>query len=253
MKYAKEPFAPKRIIANRSLIASYLVNFFGLAGGLTMIFHVSLYFQAVQGKSASEAGVWLLPSILGSVLGSVFGGLLIQVSGKYYTVTVGAYFAMLLGTTTVTLMTGVIKQSTTGIAIGLLLASAGNGMGITTSLVALIANAGHEDQAIATAVSYLFRSLGSVVGLSVGSTIIQDTLRKSLRSRLSGHDAEKIIRKVRESLSYVKELDPPTRIIVRGSYEQAVHATLWFTVALAACAALSSLFIKEVSLLSRSR
>ena len=64
------------------------------------------------------------------------------------------------------------------------------GSGLTTTLVALIANAGPEDQAIATAVSYLFRSLGSVVGLSVGTTITQDVLRQSLRRRLTGEDSD---------------------------------------------------------------
>lgn len=84
------------------------------------------------------------------------------------------------------------------------------GSGITTTLIAIIANARQEDQAVATAgrrhltlfpenylkrffpVSYLFRSLGSVVGLSVGSTLVQATLRYLLRLRLSGDDAQEV-------------------------------------------------------------
>ena len=66
------------------------------------------------------------------------------------------------------------------------------GAGITSTLVALIANAGPDDQAIATAVSYLFRSLGSVVGLSVGTTLTQDVLRQSLRKRLSGENVDEV-------------------------------------------------------------
>ena len=97
--------------------------------------------------------------------------------------------------------------------------------------------------------SYLFRSLGSVVGLSVGSTIIQDTLRSSLKKNLSGGvDVDEIIRLVRESLSSIDALDPSTRVIVRSSYEDAIHATLWFTVGLAGCAAFFSVFIKETTL-----
>ena len=82
------------------------------------------------------------------------------------------------------------------------------GSGITTSLISLIANAGQADQAIATAgrlstylsinfahkiaVSYLFRSLGSVVGLSVGATLVQGTLRSSLQRKLSGQDVDEV-------------------------------------------------------------
>jgi hypothetical protein len=42
------------------------------------------------------------------------------------------------------------------------------------------------------AVSYLFRSLGSVIGLSIGSTLIQDTLRSTLHKRLSGADVDEV-------------------------------------------------------------
>jgi hypothetical protein len=118
LKLASEPFAPKRIIFNRSLIASYFVNFFAMGSGLSMLFHVSLYFQAVQRKTASEAGLWLLPSIVGSVFGSLGGGLIMQSTGKYYFLTLVAYIASFAGTTLVTLMTGVIIQSSTGIALG---------------------------------------------------------------------------------------------------------------------------------------
>lgn len=41
-------------------------------------------------------------------------------------------------------------------------------------------------------VSYLFRSLGSVVGLSVGTTLTQATLRKRLHERLSGADVDEV-------------------------------------------------------------
>ncbi|KAF5324336.1 hypothetical protein D9619_011312 [Psilocybe cf. subviscida] len=245
MEFAREPFAPKRIIVNRSLIASYLVNFFGIASAFTMIFHLSLYLQAVRGVSASQAGLWLILSVIGGLSGSLCGGLIIQATGKFYLITVLGYVGLLLGGLTITLSSGILLVSTAGIAIGLVVSSIGNGSGITTSLISLIANAGQADQAIATAVSYLFRSLGSVVGLSVGSTLVQTTLRSELQKRLSGTDIDEIIRKVRESLTYLDELDEATRAIVRSSYDDAIHVTFWFSVILAVGALLASLFIKE--------
>ncbi|KAL0061217.1 hypothetical protein AAF712_011976 [Marasmius tenuissimus] len=251
MHWAKEPFAPKRIIVNSSLIASYLVNLFGVASQMAMIFHVSLYLQAVQSYSASQAGFVLVPGIIGGVTGSICGGLIIQATGNYYWVTVAGYLLQVVGTLTITLSSGVIVASVTGIAIGLTIAGLGNGGGITTSLIALISNAGKEDQAIATAVSYLFRSLGAVVGLSVGSTVLQGTLRTALRRLLTGHDIDEIVNNVRHSLKYLDTLDPDTRAIVKEGYEYAIHVTLWFSIGLSVCAVLSSLFIKEKNI-SRS-
>lgn len=118
MEFAREPFAPKRIIVNRSLIASYLVNFFGIASAFTMIFHLSLYLQAVRGVSASQAGLWLILSVIGGLSGSLCGGLIIQATGKFYLITVLGYVGLLLGGLTITLSSGILLVSTAGIAIG---------------------------------------------------------------------------------------------------------------------------------------
>lgn len=117
-------------------------------------------------------------------------------------------------------------------------------------------------------VSYLFRSLGSVVGVSIGSSLVQVALRDGLKARLSGDNVDEvscvhiidhscvspftqIIRRVRESLKHIDELDPSTQAVVRSSYEHAIHVSLWFSVTLAAGGALFSLFIREVPLESK--
>ena len=118
MELASEPFAPRRIFINRSLIASYLVNFFGIASAFTMLFHLSLYFQAVQGQSASKASLWLIISVLGGLSGSLGGGLIMQATGKFYVLTVIGYIALFVGSIIVTLTSGIVVTSTIGIAIG---------------------------------------------------------------------------------------------------------------------------------------
>lgn len=118
LKLASEPFAPKHIIINRSLIAGFLVNFFGGASAISMIFNVSLYLQAVKDKSASEAGLWLILSVVGGLIGSLAGGLTMQATGKFYAVTVGGYFVMFIGAGVIVLMTGVLVQSFAGLAVG---------------------------------------------------------------------------------------------------------------------------------------
>ncbi|KAJ6500918.1 MFS general substrate transporter [Mycena sanguinolenta] len=251
--WAAEPFAPKRIIAHRSLIGAYMVNLFALMGGFSMIFHISLFYQAVLGKSPSEVGFWLMPSVFSGVIGSLAGGLAIQATGRYYWITVYAYVGMVLGMLGTVLEAGVIATSAVGVALGSFVTAVGNGTGVTTSLIALISNAGPADQAMATAVSYLFRSLGSVVGLSVGSTLLQLSLRTSLRRLLTGDvDVDEIVRRVRESLTYIDELDSATAAIVRLAYSDAVLVTMWFSTAMAACALVSSAFIREKPITPRS-
>ncbi|KXN86817.1 Vacuolar membrane amino acid uptake transporter fnx2, partial [Leucoagaricus sp. SymC.cos] len=249
-RIAAEPLAPTRITVNRALVASYLVNFFGIAGAFAQLFHISLYLQAVLGKTASETGTWLVIVVVTALMGSLGGGLIMQSTGKYYVLTCVAYVVLVFGTVAVLTGTGYmgLPKSTAQIIVGLALTSWGNGCGITTSLVSLIANAGQADQAIATAVSYLFRSLGSVIGLSIGSTLVQSTLRSVLHRTLKGKNVEEIVQRVRESLDYLKELDPETRAIVRSAYGDAIHNTLIFSVSMALAAMISSWFIIEKSL-----
>lgn len=248
VKVAKEPFAPKRIVFNRSLIASYLCNFFSIAAVIGLLFHVSLWFQAVKAFTASQAGLVLLPSIASSVMGSLGGGLIMQATGKYYALTVTALLVGFAGCLVVALMTGVLAYSYVVIIIGLFTMGLGNGTAITSTLISLIACAGPEDQAIATAVSYLFRSLGGVVGVSVTSTITQDNLRSQLLKRLSGENVDEIIDRVRKSLTSIHDLDPAIRVRVIDSYDTAIHIALWVCVAGSGLAAISSWFIKEKAL-----
>lgn len=96
-KLAAEPFAPGRIIFERSLFACYLCNFFSFGGWLSMLFYLPLFYQAVNGFSASQAGVRLFPGIVAGVSGSLFAGILMKRTGKYYWLTVSAYSLLALG------------------------------------------------------------------------------------------------------------------------------------------------------------
>ena len=55
LKIAAEPFAPGRIIFERSLVACYLCNFFSFGGWLAGLFYLPLYFQARGGKMRKES------------------------------------------------------------------------------------------------------------------------------------------------------------------------------------------------------
>lgn len=168
-QFAAEPFAPGRIIFEKSLVACYLVNFFSFGGMMSVIFYLPLFFQAVDGQTATQAGVRLIPSIIAGVSGSLFGGILMQRTGKYYWLTVSAYTGLTIGMLLVLLFTGLTVNTTYGILTGLSISSFANGIGVTTSLISLIANAAPKDQAITTACSYLFRYCFSFVTVTCHS------------------------------------------------------------------------------------
>ena len=195
----------------------------------------------IDGFNAAQAGVRLLPGVAAGVSGSLFGGFVMKRTGKYYWLTVCAYTALTLGMIPILLCTDLVTNNTYGISVGMVICGFSNGIGVTTSLIGLIANAAQEDQAIATACSYLFRSLGSVVGISLTATVVQQSLRNQLQEKLgSSHDATTIVKRVRESLEYLKTLDPATREIVRQCYGKATTAGFGLMIAIVAFSSISS-------------
>ncbi|KAF3209792.1 hypothetical protein TWF191_011357 [Orbilia oligospora] len=132
---------------------------------------------------------------------------------------------------------------------GLAIAGFGSGSGATTVLVALIARSGNRDQAVSTAVSYLFRSLGSVVGVSVGGTLLQGSLRADLRKELSGvvkkEEVEEIVRRATGTLEFLQELEPKVRAVVVAAYEGAVRYPFMMAFVFSFVATAASLFIIE--------
>lgn len=246
---AHEPFVPGHVVFDRSMIACYLCNFFSFGGWLAALFYIPLFFQVVDANSATAASLKLIPSILCSVSGSLFAGFVMKKTGRYYWITVWAYCLVTLGAIVFTMFTGVITNSTIGIIIGTCMCAFGNGAGVTTTLIGLIANAAPEDQAVATACSYLFRSSGSVIGLSLMATVVNQVLRNSLKLRLgSVEDAEKIVWGVRRSLDYIKTLDPEVGEAVSECYAQATRHGFMLMITIVAGAAISAFFIKEKKL-----
>ncbi|KAH0610305.1 uncharacterized protein H6S33_011832 [Morchella sextelata] len=245
---AAEPFAPGHIVKERTILASSVSVFFAFGGYMGTLFYITLYYQAVAGLSAAESGLRIVPAIIGGVTGSLFGGVVMQTTGKFYHLTVGAYCVFTCGFLPILLLTGLLGRSTLWVSLGLMATGFGNGVGVTSTLIAVISAAGAEEQAVATAVTYLFRALGTVTGVSVGSMLVQGSLRRELSERLNGTDADEIVRRVRQSLKFINELPQETKDIVVNSYEHAVHAAFVLGITFAVCAALASMFIRNKSL-----
>lgn len=100
-----------------------------------------------------------------------------------------------------------------------------------------------------TACSYLFRSLGSIIGLSLSATVVQQILRERLRSALrDSKDIDRIVQGVRQSLEFIKTLDPQIRDIVRRCYGTATNLGFAFMIGIVFFALFSSFFIREQKL-----
>lgn len=277
IKVASHPFAPGHVILDRSLCAAYLTNFFNFFGQFTVLFYLPLLYQAVDGASAVKSGLLLTPISIFGVSSSLLSGWVMKKTGRYYVLTLASTGILLLSVVPLVLFAGAWFNSTLGTSIALAMVAVGTGSGgllslpmssalpillhaclptndplplaVTSTLIALISNASKEDMAVVVACSYLFRSLGSALGVSIGAAILQLVLRSQLEAGLgNGDEAWEIEQHVRESLDYIKQLEPATATIVRHCYQVAVIHVFGFQAIPFGLAFVSSLFIKEKSL-----
>ncbi|KAL9110548.1 MAG: hypothetical protein Q9227_004906 [Pyrenula ochraceoflavens] len=233
IKYAAEPFAPGHIIFNMDLFPAYLCNFFSFAALMSVLYYLPLYFQAVNRDPATEAGFRLLPATVSGVCGSLFGGWYMKKTGKYYWITSSFYSVMMLSLVFIILFTGVLNNSYPLLAVAMVFCF-------------FVRNAPPKDQAVATACSYLFRSLGSVVGVSLTATVVQQSLRAYLEDALKhGEDAERIVAGVRESLDFIKTLQPAVAELVRHSYSLAMRNGFGLIAGLSFFSAFAAFWITE--------
>lgn len=117
--------------------------------------------------------------------------------------------------------------------------------------IAAVSYAGRDDQAVGIACLYLFRSLGSVIGISLSAATIQQVLRQQLQQALHDNsDADVIVDRVRKSLEYIKTLDPDLQALVRHCYGVATRWSYALDTILVIGAVGASLFIREKRILS---
>ena len=62
-----------------------------------------------------------------------------------------------------------------------------------------------------TGVSYLFRANGSVLGIAISTSILQQSLKKYLERHFTGKHGAEIVENIRRNVDYIKELKGPQR------------------------------------------
>ncbi|KAE9410275.1 vacuolar amino acid permease [Gymnopus androsaceus JB14] len=229
---APYPVMPLRLITQRTPLAVSMSNFFGSMAAFSAVrfiyflYNVPLYFTAVRMYSAANSGLHLLPNSIAISTGSVFAGWqntnnrMMRRTGKLYRLTLCSGFMCILASISIVLW----NDDTSQIHLWFDIVPSGFGMAslITTTLIAMIAGVMKEDMAVATGVTYLFRTTGQVLGVSISGTILQAVLLQKLRLRIQGPGSAEV-NSPRHSTSIISTLDPLTKAAAVSSYADALR------------------------------
>jgi hypothetical protein len=123
----------------------------------------------------------------------------------------------------------------------------GYGGMLTITLVALIAAIDHEHQAVITSASYAFRSTGSTIGITVGSAVFQNWLRRSLLQAFDNlPQKDELARRIRDDFHEIARLPSAMlRQTALDCYMGAFRATFLTALSITVLAGCTSLFMRE--------
>ncbi|RDA84099.1 hypothetical protein CP532_1469 [Ophiocordyceps camponoti-leonardi (nom. inval.)] len=235
---ARQPIIPVRLLMTRTVLAACVCNLLCTMVVMAGIFHVPLYLQ-VLGDSPTGAGLKMLPSPLGVSIFSVAAGYLMKRTGRYYWLGISGMLVFIMGVVIFTLQGK--NQPLWQSSVAFFFVGGGYGAMLTVTLLACVAAVDHSQQAVVTSGTYLARSVGGTVGVTVGSAVYQNVLKASLWARFGDQPgAEEEIRRIRNDLGELKRLPEGWHDGVIDSFMEAFRG-LWLVMLVVAVGALVSI------------
>jgi EmrB/QacA subfamily drug resistance transporter len=213
---AKEPILPLYLFKNHTFSVTSALGAVIGAGMFGAIIMLPLYFQVVRGYSATEAGLKLIPLMLGIVSTSIISGKMISKHGHYKRFPIMGSAIMTVG---ILLMSRLeLDTPYWQISIYAVMVGAGLGLSMQTIVIALQNSVEFKDMGVATSSNTFFRSLGSVFGTAIFGSILTNRvvhymssgfgdLAKTNPSALEGFDTSQL--EVLTTNTAVLETFPP--------------------------------------------
>jgi len=244
--WALYPVMPLRLMTQRTPMAVSISNLLTSMTAFSMLYNIPLYFSAVRLSSAATSGLHLLPHSIAISTGSVIAGWIMRKTGKLYTLTLVSSLLTILASILVALW----NDNTSALHLWVDLIPQGFGMAsfITSTLIAMIASVYKEDMAVATGITYLFRTTGQVLGVSLSNTIFQAVLFQKLRDRIQGPDSSEIIDAICRTTEIIPTLEPRLQRAAVDSYADALRVVFICQIAINVLGFLACLAIQENAL-----
>ena len=220
---------PLRILSQRSIAFGSGVAFAVGSGFLLLVFFVPMWFQAIQGVSATDSGIRNLPLVLAVTIFSVISGISITVGGHYAPIAIVGGIIFSIGTgllSTWELDTGPAKWIGYQIFVG-----AGVGLMMQVPLIAAQTVLKIEDVPTGTAIMVFTQSLGGALFISVGQNIFNNELLKGLVAAIPDINPASVLQMGATSIT---QSFPPDKLpAVLSSYNEALIRTYYAALAMA--------------------
>ncbi|MFF7335258.1 MDR family MFS transporter [Streptomyces sp. NPDC090306] len=243
---AAEPIVPLHIFRSRNFT---LMSVIGFVTGFVMfgaVLFLPLYQQSVQGASATNSGLLLLPMLLAMLVMSLVAGRVTTATGRYkifpiaggVLVTAGLYLLSLMDTDT--------SRFTSGVYMAVL----GAGMGCLMQITMLVAQNSVEmkDMGVASSSTTLFRTLGSSFGVAIMGALFNSRVQDEMSRRAGAVGSKVTERSAQLDAASLAKLPAAAREAYQHAVSSGTHAAFLLGAAVAVLVLVSAVFVRETPL-----
>ena len=237
-RHADHPVFPPDLFSNRAVLMSFIVMFFGMgavmAGAMNFL---PLFLQLVQGQSAANSGLLLLPMLLPMIAVSLLAGRWISTASRFRP-------AMILGTAVLTagcVLLATMSHGTAGWVTAGYMGFVGAGVGLLfqTPLVLVQNNAPAGEVGAATGAASFLRMIGSAIGVGALGALFTSTIEGYLADHTAagtgGLDVSSL------TPGQLGKLPASARSLVSSAVVAGNSALFWTAVGAAAIALIAAL------------
>ncbi|NEB48705.1 MFS transporter, partial [Streptomyces sp. SID339] len=247
-KFAAEPIIPLRLFRDPVFNLTGLI---GMVVGIALFgaaSYLPTFLQMVDGASATESGLLMLPMMGGIVGASIISGQLISHTGRY------KIYPILGGVLSVVGMwlLSRLEVDTTRLEYSIWMAVLGAGIGLVMPVLVLaVQNAVRPtDLGTATSANNYFRQIGGSVGAAIFGTLFANRLADALAERLPAGSGAAVPDAESITPQLVHGLPAPLRDGYIQAYADAMPRIFLYLVPVLVLGMLLAFFLKETPLLS---
>ncbi|MGW2340736.1 MDR family MFS transporter [Streptomyces sp. NPDC001661] len=243
---AAEPIVPLHIFRNRNFT---LMSVIGFITGFVMfgaVLFLPLYQQSVQGASATNSGLLLLPMLLAMMVVSLIAGRVTTNTGKYKVFPVVGSVLMIAGL----FLLAQMDTGTSRFTSGLYMAVLGAGMGCLMQITMLVAQNSVEmkDMGVASSSTTLFRTLGSSFGVAIMGALFNNRVQDVMAERAGALGGKITEQSAQLDAASLAKLPEQARDAYQFAVSSGTHSAFLLGSVVALGALLAAVFVKEVVL-----
>ncbi|WP_416975161.1 MDR family MFS transporter [Streptomyces sp. 4F14] len=245
-KRAAEPILPLHVFRSLNFTLMAVIGFITgfVMFGATLF--LPLYQQSVQGASATNSGLLLLPMLGAMLVTSIVAGRITTSTGRYKVFPVAGSVLMIAGLYLLSTM----DTGTSRVTSGVYMAVVGLGMGCLMQITMLVAQNSVEmkDMGVASSSATLFRTLGSSFGVAIMGALFNNRVQEVMAERAGALGSKVTEASAQLDAASLAKLPAAAREAYQYAVSAGSHSAFLLGAVVAVVALVAAVFVKEVPL-----